>query len=167
MAAKRDYYDVLGVARNADTGTIKKAYRKLAKKYHPDTNAGNEQAAEKFKEATEAYNILSDKEKRKMYDQYGHAAFDGSMGAGGAYGNDSASGGGTYRYAGPDGTFHEYHFEGNGDMDDFLKQMFGGAFHGFGGTHSSFGGFGRQTGHQGGDSYRSYGRSFQQDGADV
>lgn len=65
MAAKRDYYDVLGVARNADTGTIKKAYRKLAKKYHPDTNAGNEQAAEKFKEATEAYNILSDKEKEK------------------------------------------------------------------------------------------------------
>ena len=120
MAAKRDYYDVLGVARNADTGTIKKAYRKLAKKYHPDTNAGNEQAAEKFKEATEAYNILSDKEKRKMYDQYGHAAFDGSMGADGAYGNGSASGGGTYRYAGPDGTFHEYHFEGNGDMDDFL-----------------------------------------------
>lgn len=92
MAAKRDYYDVLGVARNADTGTIKKAYRKLAKKYHPDTNAGNEQAAEKFKEATEAYNILSDKEKRKMYDQYGHAAFDGSMGADGAYGNGSASG---------------------------------------------------------------------------
>ena len=59
-----------------------------------------------------------------MYDQYGHAAFDGSMGADGAYGNGSASGGGTYRYAGPDGTFHEYHFEGNGDMDDFLKQMF-------------------------------------------
>ena len=144
MAAKRDYYDVLGVARNADTGTIKKAYRKLAKKYHPDTNAGNEQAAEKFKEATEAYNILSDKEKRKMYDQYGHAAFDGSMGADGAYGNGSASGGGTYRYAGPDGTFHEYHFEGNGDMDDFLKQMFGGAFHGFGGAHSSFWRF-RQT----------------------
>lgn len=167
MAAKRDYYDVLGVARNADTGTIKKAYRKLAKKYHPDTNAGNEQAAEKFKEATEAYNILSDKEKRKMYDQYGHAAFDGSMGADGAYGNGNASGGGTYRYAGPDGTFHEYHFEGNGDMDDFLKQMFGGAFHGFGGAHSSFGGFGRQTGHQGGNSYRNYGRSFQQDGADV
>ena len=123
MAAKRDYYDVLGVARNADTGTIKKAYRKLAKKYHPDTNAGNEQAAEKFKEATEAYNILSDKEKRKMYDQYGHAAFDGSMGADGAYGNGSASGGGTYRYAGPDGTFHEYHFEGNGDMDAFSDMM--------------------------------------------
>lgn len=166
MAAKRDYYDVLGVARTADAGTIKKAYRKLAKKYHPDTNAGNEQAVEKFKEATEAYNILSDKEKRKLYDQYGHAAFDGSMGAGGGgtYGAGGASGGGTYRYAGPDGAFHEYHFEGNGDMDDFLKQMFGGAFHGFGGSHSSFGGFGGQSERGSG---RRYSRNYSQDGADV
>ena len=58
MAAKRDYYDVLGISRSADKGTIKRAYRKLAKKYHPDTNAGNAQAEEKFKEATEAYNVL-------------------------------------------------------------------------------------------------------------
>ena len=124
MSAKRDYYEVLGVSQDADKNTIKKAYRKLAKKYHPDTNQGNAQAAERFKEATEAYNILSDPEKKKMYDQFGHAAFDGSGAAGGAYGGAySRNGGGTYQYAGPDGTFHEYHFEGNGDMDDFLKSI--------------------------------------------
>ena len=124
MSAKRDYYEVLGISRDADKNTIKKAYRKLAKKYHPDTNQGNAQAAERFKEATEAYNILSDPEKKKMYDQFGHAAFDGSGAAGGAYGGAySRNGGGTYQYAGPDGTFHEYHFEGNGDMDDFLKNI--------------------------------------------
>ncbi len=64
MAAKRDYYDVLGISRSADKSTIKRAYRKLAKKYHPDTNAGNAQAEEKFKEATEAYNVLSNPEKK-------------------------------------------------------------------------------------------------------
>ena len=67
MAAKRDYYDVLGISRSADKSTIKRAYRKLAKKYHPDTNAGNAQAEEKFKEATEAYNVLSNPEKKKPY----------------------------------------------------------------------------------------------------
>lgn len=138
MSAKRDYYEVLGVSQDADKNTIKKAYRKLAKKYHPDTNQGNAQAAERFKEATEAYNILSDPEKKKMYDQFGHAAFDGSGAAGGAYGGAySRNGGGTYQYAGPDGTFHEYHFEGNGDMDDFLKNIFGGSFGGFGGATRS------------------------------
>ena len=76
MAAKRDYYEVLGVAKNADEKTIKKAYRKLAKKYHPDTNAGDPAAEQKFKDVTEAYTILSDPEKRKLYDQFGHAAFD-------------------------------------------------------------------------------------------
>ena len=76
--AKRDYYDVLGVSRSASASEIKKAYRKLAKKYHPDTNAGNKEAEQKFKEVTEAYNVLSDEEKKKMYDQFGHAAFDGS-----------------------------------------------------------------------------------------
>ena len=65
MGAKRDYYEVLGVPRNADDAAIKKAYRRLAKKYHPDTNAGDAKAEEKFKEVTEAYNILSDKEKKK------------------------------------------------------------------------------------------------------
>ena len=78
MAEKRDYYEVLGVDKNADADTLKKAYRKLAKKYHPDVNPGDEEAAEKFKEASEAYSILSDPEKRKQYDQFGHAAFSGS-----------------------------------------------------------------------------------------
>ena len=76
MSAKRDYYDVLGVSRGADGAAIKKAYRKLAKKYHPDSNTGNPQAEEKFKEVTEAYNVLSDDKKRKLYDQFGHAAFE-------------------------------------------------------------------------------------------
>lgn len=102
MSAKRDYYDVLGIDRTADKNTIKKAYRKLAKRYHPDTNKDNPQAEEKFKEATEAYNVLSDPEKKKMYDQFGHAAFDGTAGAGGsgAYGY-GGPGGGTYTYSDP------------------------------------------------------------------
>ncbi len=82
MAEKRDYYEVLGVDKNADEATIKKAYRQLAKKYHPDANPG-EEAAAKFKEASEAYAVLSDPEKRRQYDQFGHAAFDGSGGTGG------------------------------------------------------------------------------------
>ena len=74
MAAKRDYYDVLGISRNADAAAIKKAYRKLAKKYHPDTNQGNADAEKKFKEVTEAYDVLSDPKKKKLYDQFGQAA---------------------------------------------------------------------------------------------
>jgi len=73
---KRDYYEVLGVSRDADEQEIKKAYRKLARKYHPDVNPGNKEAEEKFKEATEAYDILTDPEKRAKYDRMGHAAFD-------------------------------------------------------------------------------------------
>ena len=80
MADKRDYYEVLGVDRNADADTLKKAYRKLAKKYHPDVNPGDQDAAEKFKEASEAYSVLSDPEKRSQYDQFGHAAFSGAGG---------------------------------------------------------------------------------------
>lgn len=80
---KRDYYEVLGVDKTADDAAIKKAYRALAKKYHPDMNPGNEEAEKKFKEASEAYGVLSDAEKRRQYDQFGHAAFDGSGGAGG------------------------------------------------------------------------------------
>jgi molecular chaperone DnaJ len=80
---KRDYYEVLGVDKNADEETIKKAYRTLAKKYHPDMNPGDAEAEKKFKEASEAYAVLSDSEKRRQYDQYGHAAFDGSAEAGG------------------------------------------------------------------------------------
>lgn len=83
---KRDYYEVLGVDKSADEAAIKKAYRTLAKKYHPDANPGDAEAEKKFKEASEAYAVLSDPEKRRQYDQFGHAAFDG--GAGGAGGFD-------------------------------------------------------------------------------
>lgn len=79
---KRDYYEVLGVDKNADDATLKKAYRALAKKYHPDMNPGDKEAEKKFKEASEAYAVLSDAEKRRKYDQFGHAAFDGSAGGG-------------------------------------------------------------------------------------
>lgn len=82
MADKRDYYDVLGVQKGASDAEIKKAYRGLAKKYHPDMNPGNAEAEAKFKEANEAYEVLSDSDKRAKYDQYGHAAFDPTAGAG-------------------------------------------------------------------------------------
>lgn len=125
MESKRDYYEVLGIDRNADSNAIKKAYRKLAKKYHPDSNDGNSAAEQKFKEITEAYTVLSDPEKRKMYDQFGHAAFDGGAGASG--GNGYSQGGFYQGYGNPGGGYQEFHFEG-GDMDDILKQFFGGGF---------------------------------------
>ena len=87
---KRDYYEVLGVAKDASEEDIKKAYRKLAKKYHPDMNPGDKNAEAKFKEASEAYAILSDAEKRQKYDQFGFAAFDGSGGFGGFDFNSAA-----------------------------------------------------------------------------
>ena len=148
MAVKRDYYDVLGIDRNADEKTIKKAYRKLAKKYHPDTNAGNADAADKFKEVNEAYDVLSDPKKKKMYDQFGHAAFEAGADPGAGAG---AGGFGGFQSDG-NGSYQEFHFEG-GDMDDILKNLFGGGFgggsnsekagsaHGFGGSgfgHSGF-----------------------------
>ena len=115
MAAKRDYYEVLGVSRNADAGTIKKAYRKLAKKYHPDTNPGDKQAEKSFEEVTEAYTILSDPEKRRKYDQFGHAAFEGGAGGAGGYGG----------------------FDFNGaDMGDIFGDIFGDFF---GGGRSAYG----------------------------
>lgn len=77
---KRDYYDILGIKKDAKEQEIKRAYRKLAKKYHPDVNPNNAEAEKLFKEVTEAYNVLSDAEKRRLYDKFGHAAFDGSMG---------------------------------------------------------------------------------------
>lgn len=82
---KRDYYEVLGLEKNADDAAIKKAYRALAKKYHPDMNPGDAEAEKKFKEASEAYAILSDAEKRRQYDQFGHAAFDGGSGGPGGF----------------------------------------------------------------------------------
>ena len=86
MAEKRDYYEVLGVDKSATDQDLKRAYRKLAKKYHPDANPGNKEAEEKFKEASEAYAVLSDKEKRAQYDQFGHAAFEGGAGGAGGFG---------------------------------------------------------------------------------
>ena len=108
MADKRDYYEVLGVDRNADDAALKKAYRVLAKKYHPDTNPGDAEAEAKFKEASEAYAVLSDPEKRQKYDQFGHAAFDGGAGGAGAGG-------------------FEFNFE---DMGDLFGDLFGGMFGG-------------------------------------
>ena len=84
MADKRDYYEVLGVSKDASEEELKKAFRSLAKKYHPDMHPGDKECEEKFKEASEAFEVLSDKEKRAKYDQFGHAAFDPSMGGGGA-----------------------------------------------------------------------------------
>lgn len=85
MAEKRDYYEVLGIPKDADDAAIKKAYRQLAKKYHPDINPGDKEAEAKFKEASEAYAVLSDADKRRQYDQFGHAAFDGSGGGTGGF----------------------------------------------------------------------------------
>lgn len=123
--AKRDYYEVLGLSKVADEKEIKRAYRKLAKKYHPDTNAGNADAEQKFKEVTEAYNVLSDSEKRKLYDQFGFAAFDESAGAGG---RQYGAGAGDFDF-GNGGRYTEYHFEG-GDMGDIFEDLFGGMFGG-------------------------------------
>ncbi len=133
--AKRDYYDVLGVPKKADSQEIKRAYRKLAKKYHPDTNPNDAKAEQLFKEVTEAYNVLSDEEKRKLYDQFGHAAFDGSMG------NDpddfsKSTGGHFWREQNGDGSHTEFYY--NGNVDDIFGDMFG-SFFGRGRRTSPFG----------------------------
>ena len=119
MAEKRDYYEVLGVERNADAETIKKAYRKAAIKYHPDKNPGDKEAEEKFKEAAEAYDVLSNEEKRARYDRFGHAGMDGA-GGGGGFGGFGGAGGFTM----------EDIFEQFGDI---FGGAFGGGFSGFGG----------------------------------
>ena len=167
---KRDYYDVLGIQKNADEKEIKRAYRKLAKKYHPDTNAGNKQAEERFQEITEAYNVLSDPEKRKLYDQYGFAAFDENMGPGGTYGyGGSGTGGGWSRkdfHSGNGGQYTEFHFEGQ-DMDDIFGNfgnIFGDMFGGGSGRRTGHG-FGRNAG--GAQSGNAYGGSFQGKGRDL
>nr|WP_284345834.1 molecular chaperone DnaJ [[Clostridium] colinum] len=109
MLGKRDYYEVLGVSKGATDSDIKKAYRKLAKKYHPDANPNNQEAEAKFKEATEAYEVLSDEKKRQTYDQFGHSAFDGSGGFSGS-GN----------FSGMDmGDIFESFFGGSGFSDIF------------------------------------------------
>ena len=113
MAAKRDYYEVLGVEKSASEAEIKKAYRKLAIQYHPDKNPGDKEAEEKFKEAAEAYSVLSDKDKRARYDQFGHAGMGGAAGGG----------------------FSDF---GDFDLNDIFSSVFGHGFSGFGG----FGGFG-------------------------
>ena len=162
--AKRDYYEVLGVGRDADAKAIKRAYRKLAKKYHPDMNPGDKQAEQKFKEVTEAYNVLSDTEKKKLYDQYGFAAFEeggnpyGNGGQGTA-GNGFHGGFGGFDFGqGGNGGYHEYHFEnGNmGDMGDIFGDIFGNMFHGgsASGRSRRTSGF---TGGFGGESFKSKG----------
>lgn len=118
MASKRDYYEVLGVSRDASDDEIKKAYRKLSKKYHPDLNKADDADA-KFKEVTEAYEVLSDSQKRAAYDQYGHAANDPNFGGGG-FGGFGGFGGGGYSSAGG------YGFE------DIFEQFFGGGMGGAG-----------------------------------
>lgn len=181
MASKRDFYEVLGIKKGASQSEIKKAYRKMAKKYHPDTNAGDEAAAEKFKEVSEAYSVLNDPEKKKLYDQFGHAAFDGTGQPGGSYGagfgGAGSSGFGGFGGTGgsgfsgfsqgPDGSYQEYHFDGN--MDDILKDIFG---HGFSGSGSGSSGFSGFSGTSGTSGFSGFGRgvgygSFPQDGENV
>ena len=113
--AQRDYYEILGLDKNADADAIKRAYRQLAKKYHPDLNPGDAEAEKNFKEVNEAYSVLSDAEKKAKYDQFGHAAFDPTAGAGG-YGG---------AYSGGFGDF--------GDLGDIFGSIFGSAFGGGGG----------------------------------
>ena len=122
--AKRDYYEVLGVAKTATADEIKKAYRKKAIQYHPDRNPGDKEAEEKFKEAAEAYEVLSNPDKRSRYDQFGFAGVDGAAGGGSGFGG----------------------FGGQGMSMDDIFSMFGdifGGHGGFGGFSSGFGGGGQ------------------------
>ncbi|GAB1467574.1 molecular chaperone DnaJ [Candidatus Cloacimonadota bacterium] len=126
--AKRDYYEVLGVEKTADEATIKKAYRKMALQFHPDKNPDNKEAEDKFKEASEAYEILSDKDKRQLYDQYGHAGIENQFGSGG---------------------FNWENFSHRGDLNDIFGEGFGDIFESlFGG---GFGGRSQRSSNRGED----------------
>lgn len=123
--AKRDYYEILGVTKNASDDEIKKAYRKLAIKYHPDKNPGDKEAEAKFKEINEAHDVLSDKQKRARYDQFGHAGVGGAGGnpfGGGGFGDNPFTNGGNFNFNGQ--TFN-FDFGGGGAFDDILGNLFG------------------------------------------
>ena len=118
--AKRDYYEILGVSKNASDDEIKKAYRKLAIKYHPDKNPGDKEAEAKFKEVSEAHEVLSDKQKRARYDQFGHA------GVGGAAGNPFGGGGNPFQNGNFNFNGQSFNFDfGGGGFDDILGSIFG------------------------------------------
>ena len=182
---KKDLYAILGVKRDADASQIKKAYRKLAKKYHPDSNAGNAEAEKKFKDVSEANSILGDAEKRKIYDEYGYEAFASGMdpkeyakrmeeakkagfgGFGGYSGFEGFGSGGTYGrsgrsgvFRGKDGGYTSFHFEGGGpdDYNDLFEHLFRNAGRNTGGSYSNYrssGGFGSFGGAAGGPGFQS------------
>ena len=111
--AKKDYYEVLGLKKGASENDIKRAYKRLASKHHPDKNQGSKEAEEKFKEINEAYEVLGDSQKRVMYDQYGHAAFEQGGGGAGGFGG-----------------FEGFSSGGFGGFEDIFSEMFGGGFGG-------------------------------------
>lgn len=122
MADKRDYYEVLGVSKNASDDEIKKAYRKLAIKYHPDKNPGDKEAEAKFKEINEAHDVLSDKQKRARYDQFGHAGVGGAGGGFGGFSGNPFGQAGGFNYNGQ--TFN-FEFGNGGVFDDIIGNLFG------------------------------------------
>ena len=131
---KRDYYEVLGISKGASEDEIKKAYKKLARKYHPDMNPGDKEAEEKFKEAAEAYEVLSDDQKRARYDQFGHAAFEGGAGGGGGFSMNM------------DDIFSMFGDIFGGHMGGGFGGGFSSFFGGGGGGFSGFSGFGDEEG---------------------
>src|SRR3954470_24294453 len=139
--AKRDFYEVLGVPKTASADEIKRAHRKLVRQYHPDVNKNNKQAEEKFKEVQEAYDVLSDQEKRSNYDQFGHAGVGGGVGAGGdpfeafRRTQQGRSGNGRSWRGGPNVTVEELDPSefGAGGFGDIFEQLFGGRGGGGGG----------------------------------